>query len=417
MQCKFLVLSLSLISIKCSAEGNYNDGYDDLAADYNDYNDQAADYGNAYDQAADYNYDDYQEYDPNDDDSGIRYWTNYAILPRRCIKYNGVDVIVFSMYEQKYQQCSDSPMGTYITPVPTFIDAYLAQLSQQAQDQGEEYEAPDAADYVECTMTAVNNEQMYLQVGCSDVTSKSIAVNIYEDATCETRSVVDGYDDANIDVESIQPPFKSCLPCVVWFDTDDQAVDDGFYENRQMNPPLCKNVYQYREECNKKCQKMGVEKAPKTSWNTSDKVLLTILSLFAVGMCIKIFIKRRTMSNKNSLLEQAALSAIGLQQSHIIGIICLWVLVTVIFACLGMKSATWVMLLLLNSIFFAYLMKLTVASGTGNGAKREPMIGPDGTEIPPGDDDDDSSDDDDDEEEEEEEEEEEAKPKPVGELT
>lgn len=287
MQCKFVVLTLSLINAKCSAEGNYYDENEAAAADYNDY-DQAADYGNAYDDgaAADNNYgdgDNYQDYDPNDDENGIRYWTDYAILPRRCIKYNGVDVIVFSMYEQKYQQCSDSPMGTYITPVPTFIDAYLAQLSQQAADEGGEFEAPDAAAYVECTLTDVSNEQMYLQVGCSDISSKSIAVNIYEDATCETSSTVDGYDDANIDVESIQLPFKSCLPCVVWFDTDDQAVDDGFYENRQMNPPLCKNVYEYREECNKKCQKMGVEKTPKTSWNTSDKVLLTILSLF--GTC------------------------------------------------------------------------------------------------------------------------------------
>ena len=216
----------------------------------------------------------------NDDGNAIQYWTEYAIVPKRCINYKGSDVVVFSMYDQKYQQCSDKPMGTYVTPAATFVDAYLAQMSQQAQDQGTDYEAPDAAAYVECTPTTVNNEMMYLQVGCSDVTSKSIAVNIYSDATCETLSKVDGYDDANIDISSIQPPFKSCLPCVVWVDTDDHAVDDKFYENRQTNPPLCKNVWENKSNCNSKCQKIGVEKESKSNWDASDKVLLTILSLF-----------------------------------------------------------------------------------------------------------------------------------------
>ena len=249
-----LLLVLGLV-FKCVAEG-YNDAY----GDQNQYQD---------DNLAYY-----------DDDGEIQYWTEYAILPKRCINYQGSDVIMFSVFDQKYHQCSDKPMGTYITPVSTFIDAYLAQLSQQSQDQGTEYEVPDAATYVECTPTTVNNEMLYLQVGCSDITSKSIAVNIYSDATCETLSKVDGYDDANIDISTIQPSFQSCLPCVVWYDTDDGAVDDKFYENRQTNPPLCKNVWQYKSDCNKKCQKIGAEKRTAPSWNASDKVLLTILSLF-----------------------------------------------------------------------------------------------------------------------------------------
>jgi len=343
-----------------------------------------------------------------DDDSFIQYWTEYAIEPRRCINYQGADVIVFSMYEQKHQMCSDKPIGTYVTPVPTFIDAWLAQQAQQAQDNGNDYEAPDAASYVQCTVTEVENQVMYLQVGCSDVTSKSIAINIYSDATCETPSKVDGYDDANVDITEIQPPFKSCLPCVVWYDTDDQGVDDQFYEKRQTNPPLCKNVWDYRSDCNKKCQKIGVEKESEGSvWNTSDKVLLVILSLFAVGMFIKIFTKRRSMSNKNLLIEQAALSAIGLQETHVYGMIALWILVTVIFVCLGLKGATWAMLLIVNIALFAYLMKLTVASGATG--KREPIIGPDGQEIDDDDSDEDSQDDDDDDDEED-------NPRPVGEL-
>ena len=97
-----------------------------------------------------------------DDDSFIQYWTEYAIEPRRCMNYQGADVIVFSMYEQKHQMCSDKPIGTYVTPVPTFIDAWLAQQAQQAQDNGNDYEAPDAASYVQCTVTEVENQVMYL---------------------------------------------------------------------------------------------------------------------------------------------------------------------------------------------------------------------------------------------------------------
>lgn len=259
------------------------DGYDNYGGGYGNYG--GGDDTDDFYQQQDDQYSDAGEVQYYDDDSFIQYWTEYAIEPRRCINYQGVDVIVFSMYEQKYQMCSDKPMGTYVTPVPTFVDAWLAQQAQQAQDNGIDYEAPDAASYVQCTVTEVENQMMYLQVGCSDVTSKSIAINIYSDATCETLSKVDGYDDANVDITEIQPPFKSCLPCVVWYDTDDQGVDDQFYEKRQTNPPLCKNVWDYRSDCNKKCQKIGVEKENEGSvWNTSDKVLLVILSLFGMKL-------------------------------------------------------------------------------------------------------------------------------------
>ena len=51
------------------------------------------------------------------------------------------------------------------------------------------------------------NEMMskyYTQLGCSDDSTQSIAVNIYSDNTCETRSEVDGYDDANVDLSELE---------------------------------------------------------------------------------------------------------------------------------------------------------------------------------------------------------------------
>lgn len=96
------------------------------------------------------------------------------------------------------------------------------------------------------------------------------------------------------------------------------------------------------------------------------------------------------MSNKDALLEQAAISAAGLQQTHVLGIFALLILIIMMFALLGLKKITWALLLLLNIVLFAYLMKLTV-----DGSVKETVIGPDGKIIEK----DDSEDEEDDEEE------------------
>ena len=108
-----------------------------------------------------------------------------------------------------------------------------------------------------------------------------------------------------------------------------------------------------------------------------------------LGMLLTIVKKRQKMSNKDALLEQAAISAAGLQQTHILGIFALLILIIMMFALLGLKKITWSLLLLLNIVLFAYLMKLTV-----DGSVKETIIGPDGNIIEK----DDSEDEDDDEE-------------------
>jgi len=57
-------------------------------------------------------------------------------------------------------------------------------------------------------------------------------------------------------------------------------------------------------------------------------------------MLVAILRKRRKMSNKDALLEQAAMSAAGLQQAHVVGIVILVVLVIAVFALLGLKDIT-----------------------------------------------------------------------------
>jgi hypothetical protein len=119
----------------------------------------------------------------------------------------------------------------------------------------------------------------------------------------------------------------------------------------------------------------------------TNKILLGILAVFGVGMLIAILGKRTQMSNKDALLEQAAMSAAGLQQAHVIGIFILVVIIITLFALLGLKNVTWALLLITNTTLFGYLMKLTIDSGVSTG---ETVIGPDGTVIRRGDSDDSS---------------------------
>lgn len=161
----------------------------------------------------------------------------------------------------------------------------------------------------------------------------------------------------------------------MWVDKSDDQIDDMFFENRQTNAPLCSTSWNYKKVCNRRCRNIGLEKA---GWSTPDKILLTILAFFGAGMLYSIMKRREKMSNKDALLEQAAINAAGLQQSHVIGIFVLFILVVVIFAFLVMKNITWAMLLIMNTALFGYLMKLTMDSGVGSG---ETVIGPDGTII------------------------------------
>jgi len=155
---------------------------------------------------------------------------------------------------------------------------------------------------------------------------------------------------------------------------NDDAVDDGFYENRMTNAPLCQTAWTYKQECDRKCQHTGLEKS-REGWTSSDQVLLAILTVFGLIMLGLIVKKRQEMSNKDTLLEQAAMSAVGLQQPHVIGIFILVILVIAVFALLGLKNITWALLLIINTAMFAYLMKLTISSSVAAG---ETIIGPDG---------------------------------------
>eukprot|EP00568_Trieres_chinensis_P006260 CAMPEP_0183309612 /NCGR_PEP_ID=MMETSP0160_2-20130417/25444_1 /TAXON_ID=2839 ORGANISM="Odontella Sinensis, Strain Grunow 1884" /NCGR_SAMPLE_ID=MMETSP0160_2 /ASSEMBLY_ACC=CAM_ASM_000250 /LENGTH=423 /DNA_ID=CAMNT_0025473667 /DNA_START=132 /DNA_END=1403 /DNA_ORIENTATION=- len=310
-----------------------------------------------------------------DGDDCIKYWTEYAMLPKKCITYNGVDMIVFSVFEKGYKQCSNEPMGTYITPVPTFVQAYLDQLELNELDMGnDDYVSPDAAQYAQCSQYNGNNGQYSVMLGCDDSNPHKLAVNIYTDATCDTRDVENGMDDANIDVSDVQIPFKSCQACVTWLDKNDDEVDDQYYENKQMYAPLCSQVWAKKETCNKKCQKLGKNKEETPSWNKSDKILLALLGAFAAAMMVSVIHKRRSMQEfNNSLLASEMHEPIkpvagsSISEPQLLGgfgVVCALIF---IFAFFVVKAMTWTLLLVLNLALFGYLLKLVMDSSTSCG--------------------------------------------------
>ena len=105
--------------------------------------------------------------------------------------------------------------------------------------------------------------------------------------------------------------------------------------------------------------------------------------------------KRAKRSPKDALLEEAAMSAAGLEQTHVIGIFAVTLFIIALCGLAGFKGLTWTLLLVVNFSLFAYLMKLTIDSGMNV------ALGPDGEPIgadESSDEEDDDDDDDDDEE-------------------
>ena len=140
---------------------------------------------------------------------------------------NDVDMIVWSLFENGYKQCGDTPIGTYVTSVPNFLNGIMNQKAQDAEDQGQDdFDYPDAAQYIACTAYAINNNNYYLQFGCSDETSQAVTINIFYDNACTKPASVDRSGIDAVDVSSIQ--VSTSIVLVVFIDfgfiTNDKCI-------------------------------------------------------------------------------------------------------------------------------------------------------------------------------------------------
>jgi hypothetical protein len=140
----------------------------------------------------------------NDGSEYIKYWTDYQILPIRCVVYNNVDSIVFQVFDSS-DHCTSEPIGTYVSSVPSYMYGHVKELDQKMADRGyDDYVEPDVAQYLECTQYNIQGTYYYLQLGCADDSTQNLAVNIYKDDQCTKRSAPEGYDDSTIDVSDLE---------------------------------------------------------------------------------------------------------------------------------------------------------------------------------------------------------------------
>lgn len=163
-------------------------------------------------------------------------------------------------------------------------------------------------------------------------------------------------------------------------------MDDQFFEQRQQEAPLCQTAWTYKQTCDRNCQHIG---AVKDSWTVSEQIILALMASFGLAMLAMIVRKRSKMAGKDTLMEQAAMNAVGIQPAHVGGVCILIVLYICIVAILCLKKTTWALLFIFNILLFAYMMKLTIESAR----RTETLIGPNGEIVQKGSDDfdDDSS--------------------------
>ena len=128
-------------------------------------------------------------------------------------------MIVWQLFENGYKQCTDTPIGTYVTTVPNFLNGYMNQKAQDAEDQGQDFDNPEIAQYIACTAYEINNKNYYLQIGCSDETTQAVNVNIFDDNACTKPSSLDRSAVADFDVSPIQVraySLSTWFECFYW---------------------------------------------------------------------------------------------------------------------------------------------------------------------------------------------------------
>jgi len=285
-----LLSVLLVINVSQAEDGyGYDEAADDAAADdaaaaaADDYADDGGNGGGYYYKAVG---DDYETPDDYIGDDYIKYWTEYAVQPKKCITYENVDMIVYSMYEQAYQHCMDKPVGTYMTPVPAFVSAYVDQLDANAEDNGvDDYVSP-YSQFINCYQYETGSGVYYAQLGCTDGDSQSLSVGLFSDNTCETPDKdANGDDDLNFDMSALQIPFKECKSCVNFVDKNEDDVDDQYFENKMTNAPLCSTIWANKSVCNSKCKSLGYS-AADDGWNAPDQVLLGVLVFSAIMLTL-----------------------------------------------------------------------------------------------------------------------------------
>mmetsp|Transcript_3107 Transcript_3107/g.6437 ORF Transcript_3107/g.6437 Transcript_3107/m.6437 type:complete len:375 (-) Transcript_3107:337-1461(-) len=302
-------------------------------------------------------------------------WDDYSVEPKTCMIYKNQHVIAFDLFGKGHKQCAKKKEGTYLMDVGKFAKAYVAQKQVDYKLVGNEYEAPDALDYIECTAVEYNDVYYYAKLGCS--TTGSLKIVAYTDEYCSqaVSTNIGLYNDVKIS-------FNACQSCVAWpaeTGDDDAAeeveLDDNFEYYHAYDSKLCGAADQFKLSCGWGCRKQankGLASANynnmKRSWGGFEKFCLFFWSFAAVALVWVVLKQRRMMSREDAIVEEAAMNGVGLKKRHVFPI-GLGIIFFVLFAMFMVwKKLTWLLLIGTNIGLFAhfvFLRRKAKKSGAG----------------------------------------------------
>jgi len=305
-------------------------------------------------------------------------WDDYSIEPKKCIVYKNKHVIAFDLFGKGHKQCTKKQEGTYLMDTGQFAKAYVAQKQVDYSLAGNDYDTPEALDYMECTAVEYNDIYYYAKLGCSTVGGLKVISYTDEYCTQEVSTNIGLYNDVKIS-------FSVCQTCVSWpaevtYDddaADEVELDDMFESYHMYDSKLCGAAAQYKENCGWGCKKV-VKKAlsssgnnnAKRSWGGFEKFSLFVWSFLAVALVWVVLKQRRMMSREDAIVEEAAMNGVGLKKRHVFPI-ALGIIFFVLFAMFMVwKKLAWILLIGTNFGLFAhfvFLRRKAKKSGGGEG--------------------------------------------------
>jgi len=207
------------------------------------------------------------------ENDSITYWTEYAVVPKQCIQSDTVDTIVFSMYDKAFHHCTDTPIGTYMVPISTFVQAYVDQQEYNREEMGtiDNDKHFNPLHYIHCYPFVTEHEKhYYAQLSCTDSDTQLLSLQLYSDRTCETPMLDEvAYIERDrlfdLDFMDVQIPFAKCISCVIFVDTNEDDVDDLYFERKKKIAPLCSKIWRDKSVCDQRCH--GQLGNTDSAWN------------------------------------------------------------------------------------------------------------------------------------------------------
>eukprot|EP00565_Helicotheca_tamesis_P008165 CAMPEP_0185732342 /NCGR_PEP_ID=MMETSP1171-20130828/15831_1 /TAXON_ID=374046 /ORGANISM="Helicotheca tamensis, Strain CCMP826" /LENGTH=372 /DNA_ID=CAMNT_0028401801 /DNA_START=132 /DNA_END=1250 /DNA_ORIENTATION=+ len=303
-------------------------------------------------------------------------WDNYSIMPQQCIKYNGEDVVVFSLHTEGNNHCAKKKQGLYYATVGNFLRGYNRQQKDNSDLKGYDFERPAVMDYVDCTYTYINNQEVYAKLGCNSQSGGTgITLHAFSDMYC-TEKMSYNTNALGLDMSGVRIRFGVCEDCVYWpnnYDADANAeegepegeenedADAGnFEEYHAYQSPLCSAANYYKETCDRSCRKVAKASYARRHRGFSffGKIMLFVFCLIGLFSLLAVRGQRMKMSKEHALMEEAAVKKAGLEMKNI-GLIII-VVAFLILICILAKLVflTWFLLLTTDAILIGYWLFL-----------------------------------------------------------